>query len=181
MANMLKNSKAVSKVFLVSVIVIVLAVCATTGFVSYQLKPTATPTPTPTPTPAPTATPTTQPTLTPTPPQESISIQSIGYDNARKVLTIYAQSTVDNSPVVNSIIVKDQSGNTIANLGIGTISPTTTGNALAKGTLYTIPSEVYSTGLATGTYMATLVTNAGNSFFSPSFTVTIDPQSYFIR
>jgi hypothetical protein len=192
MANMLKNSHAVSKTALVSIIVVVLAVCVIAGFTAYQVKPT-TPIPTPTPTPStiviPTATPTTiiPSAPNPTPIQtddphissiEKIIIQSVGYDSSNKIVTVYAQSTGEATPVVNSLIVKDQSGNTIVKLGIGTISPTATGNALSKGTMYTIPSTVYSTGLATGTYTATLATNAGGSFVSPSFTVSSEAGVY---
>ena len=60
----------------------------------------------------------------------------------------------------------------MANLGIGTISPTAIDNALDSGTLYDIQSTVYSTGLSTGTYTATLTTSAGGSFVSPSFVVS---------
>lgn len=55
---------------------------------------------------------------------------------------------------------------------IGTISPTTTGNALASGTLYDLQSTVYSTGLSAGTYTANLTTNAVGSFVSPLFVVS---------
>ncbi len=179
MTNISLNSYAVSKTVFILTIVAILAVCIATGSVAYQLKPIETPTPTPSPTQNPTPTP--QPTDDPhISPIEKIIIQSVGYDISHKIITVYAQSTGEAIPVVNSLIVKDQSGNTIATLEIGTISPTATGNALAKGTLYTLPSTIYSTGLASGTYTATLVTNAGGSFVSPSFTVTNNPQSYVL-
>lgn len=137
MANMLKNSHAVSKAVLVSIIVIVLAICVTTGFVAYQLKPTATPTATPTASPTSTPTPTPQPTddQSGTAAQEKISIQAVSYDTGSKVLTIYVQSITsgDVTPIANGIIIKDTSGNTVTTLGIGTISPTAIGNALAAG------------------------------------------------
>lgn len=180
MSKMLKNSRAVSKAVLVTIIVIVLAVCVTAGFAVYQLRPANNPSPTPTPTIAPTPTPTATPTPQPTndqggtAAQEKISIQGVSYDAGSKVLTIYAQSTTisDVTPVANGIIIKDTSGNTVVTLGIGTISPTATGNALAAGTLYDIQSTVYSTGLNAGTYTATLTTSAGGSFVSPSFVVS---------
>jgi O-antigen/teichoic acid export membrane protein len=183
MTNISKNSFAVSKTVFVSIIVVIFVVCIAAGMVAYQLKPTATPTPTPSPTPSIMPSPTPSPTPIPTydphvAPIERIVLQAVSYDNLNNVLTVYAQSQGDVSPVIKSIIVKDQFENTVAPLSIGVISPATTGNALAKGTLYTIPSTVYSTGLATGTYTATLVTNAGGSFVSPSFTVTNNPQSY---
>ena len=184
MFNISKNSYALSKTILVGFIVVILVVCIAAGSVAFQLRPTATPTPTPSPTPS--ITPSTTPSPTPIPtddphvaPIERIIVQGVSYDNLNKVLTVYALSQGDASPVIKSVIVKDRFENTVATLSIGVISPATTGNALAKGTLYTIPSTVYSTGLATGTYSATLVTNAGGSFVSPSFTVTNDPQSYF--
>ncbi len=104
--------------------------------------------------------------------QEKITVQASSYSGATtKIVTIYAQTTGGPTPVVSSIIIKDSTGNTVATVGIGTISPAVTGNALAKGTLYTIPGVALATARTSGTYTATLVTNAGGSFVSPSFTV----------
>jgi len=145
MANISKNSYAVSKTFFVGIIVVLLAVCIAAVSVAYQLKPTATPTPTPSPTPSITPSPPPSPTPIPTDDPyvasiERIILQGVSYDNANKVLTVYAQSQGDVSPLIKNIIIKDQFENTIATLSIGVISPATTGNALAKGTFYTIPS-----------------------------------------
>ena len=64
---------------------------------------------------------------------ENIVVQAMSFDSARKIVTMYTQSTGGLTPVVNSIIIKDASGSTIATVGIGTISPTATGNALTTG------------------------------------------------
>ena len=109
---------------------------------------------------------------------EKITIQAVSYDSANRVLTIYAQSQSSVSPVLNSIIVKDASGNTVATLGIGTITPNTTGNALSKGILYTIQANVNPNGLSTGTFTATLTTIAGSSFVSPTFAVSSQMPYY---
>jgi hypothetical protein len=266
MAKLLRDSKAVGKAVLMTVIVVVLAICVTVGFVIYEFRPqesTTLPTINPTPTVDPTET-----SLSPTPTQtdtdtgtlqfrtkdavgniligtvvsstnqpngvvplygvtnstgyvtfgnlpagtysfsvtkegfremnetinfngatlsltltlstnEKITIQAVSYDSTSRVLTIYAQSqTTDASPALKGITVKDASGNTVANLGIGTITPVTTGNTLASGTLYIIQSTVNPNGLNIGAFTATLVTVAGNSFVSPSFTATSQAPYY---
>jgi archaeal type IV pilus assembly protein PilA len=105
--------------------------------------------------------------------QEKITVQASSYSGATtKVVTLYAQCTGGPAPVINSLIIKNSQGNTIETvtasyvLGAGTPTPST----MAQGTLYTIQGTL-ATALPTGTYTATLVTNAGGSFISPSFTV----------
>ena len=70
-----------------------------------------------------------------------------------------------------SLIIKNSAGNPVTTASLGTISPALTNGAMVQGTLYTIPSGTI-TALTAGTYTATLVTNAGGSFVSPSFTVS---------
>jgi archaeal type IV pilus assembly protein PilA len=106
--------------------------------------------------------------------QEKISIQAASYSGASThIVTIYAQTTGGPSPVVNSIIIKDSAGNTVTTVSATVSAPTPTpspAGTLAQGVLYTITGTTAS-ALASGTYTATLVTNAGGSFISPSFTV----------
>lgn len=105
--------------------------------------------------------------------QEKISIQASSYVASTKVVTIYAQTTGGPTPVVNSIIIKDSAGNTVTTVSATVTAPVPTpspAGTLAQGTLYTITGTT-ATVLASGTYTATLVTNAGGSFISPSFTV----------
>lgn len=88
-------------------------------------------------------------------------------------MTLYVQTTGGPTPVVNSIIIKDSAGSTVATVSATVTAPIPTpnpANTLAKGTLYTITGTL-GTALTSGTYTATLVTNAGGSFVSPSFTV----------
>lgn len=206
MVNVSKNSGTVSRTVFVITIVVLLVVCVVSGFVGYQLKPLAIDSQfdpnyqslqssynqlqscyqnltseynqlnsqyqqlllpggstTPTPTPG---------------TQEEVAIQGVSFDSANKIVTIYAQSKGSLTPVVNSIIIKDAAGNTVTTVGIGTISPAVTGNALATGTLYTIPSTKLTITLAPGAYTATLVTYAGNSFISPTLEVSTGISSY---
>jgi flagellin-like protein len=105
--------------------------------------------------------------------QEKVSVQAATYNAVTPFsVTVYAQSTSGPNPVVSSIIIKDSSGNTVTVLDIGTLAPVTTTKTLATGILYTIPSATFTTALTPGTYTATLVTKAGGSFVSPSFTVS---------
>jgi hypothetical protein len=206
MVNVSKNSGTVSRTFFVITVVVLLVVCVVTGFVGYQLKPLAVDsafdpnyqslqssysqlqlcyenltfeynqlnsqyqqlllsTDSTTPTPTPDA-------------KEDVAIQGVGFDSANKIVTIYAQSKGNLTPVVNSIIIKDAAGNTVTTVGIGIISPAVSGNALAPGTLYTIPSAKLTITLASGAYTATLVTYAGNSFISPTLEVSTGISSY---
>lgn len=174
---MIRNNKATSKSVLVTVIVVVVVICVTAGFIAYQFKPLApyenspTPSPTvcPTATPTPTENPTVQPTITPSSSPEKLSIQAVQYDHNGNVLTILAQTTSETS-AISGIIVKNSSGNTVAAPGISSISPSTSNNVLAMGTLYSIQSTMVS--LTSGTYTVTLTTVGGSSFVSPSFVIS---------
>ncbi len=107
--------------------------------------------------------------------QEKITVQSASYSGG--VVTVWLQSTGGPNPVINSLILKDSSGNTVANLGLassGSVAPTPSlaNGALSAGTLYTIKSGTYSgTPALSGSYTVTVITNAGGNFVSPSFTV----------
>ena len=105
--------------------------------------------------------------------QEKISIQAASYSSADKTVTLYAQCTGGPTPVVNTVIVKNAQGNVVATVTAAITAPTPTpspAGSMSQGTLYTILTSATS-GLSTGTYTATLVTNAGGNFVSPSFTV----------
>ena len=178
-ANFIKTSKATSKSVLITVVAIVVIICVTAGFIAYLYTPSTdtedansqTPSQTFSPTATPTAkeTPTNSPIVTAPPLDEKISIQTVQYDQNKKVVTIYAQSLTETS-ALDSIIIKDASENTVATLGICSISPNTTGNILAVGTLYSIQSTANSQSLITGSaYTATLTTVTGSSFVSPVF------------
>ena len=113
------------------------------------------------------------PTLSPTTiTQENIIVQAASFDSTHKTVTMYVQSTGGLTPVVNSIIIKDASGSTIATVGIASISPTATGNALAKDKLYSIQGVAFTNVLGSGTYTATITTAAGGSYISPTSTIS---------
>ena len=106
--------------------------------------------------------------------QEKISVQASSYDATSKVITIYAQTTGGPTPVINSLIIKNSQGNTVETVAASIIGPSpvpSPAGSMAQGTLYTIKGTALTTALTTGTYTATLVTSAGGSFISPSFTV----------
>jgi flagellin-like protein len=106
--------------------------------------------------------------------QERISVQASSYDATSKVVTIYAQTTGGPTPVINSLIIKNSQGNTVETVAALITGPSPVPSpvgSMAQGTLYTIKGAALTTALTTGTYTATLVTSAGGSFMSPSFTV----------
>jgi flagellin-like protein len=106
--------------------------------------------------------------------QEKISVQASSYSGASThIVTLYAQCTGGPTPVVNSLIIKNSQGNTIETVTASITAPTPTpspAGSMTQGTLYTITGTLTAV-LPTGTYTATLVTSAGGSFISPSFTV----------
>jgi flagellin-like protein len=105
--------------------------------------------------------------------QEKISVQAASIDSAKTGVTIYAQTTGGPTPVVNSLIIKNSQGNTVETITASITAPTpvpSPAGSMAQGTLYTIKGTL-ATALGTGSYTATLVTSAGGSFISPSFTV----------
>jgi flagellin-like protein len=105
--------------------------------------------------------------------QEKISVQASSYTVSTKVVTIYAQCTGGPTPVINSLIIKNSQGNTVATVTAAIAAPTPTPSpvgSMTQGTLYTITGTL-TDALLSGTYSATLVTSAGGSFISPSFTV----------
>jgi flagellin-like protein len=151
--------------------------------------------------------------------QERISVLASSYSGATDhIVTLYAQYTGGPTPVVNSIIIRDLQGNTVATatatidvpeptsvlavpkptsvlavpkptsvlavpeetpvlsdpeatsvLTDPTVTPSQSGT-MAQGTLFKIQGTL-TTALTSGTYSATLITNAGGIFVSPSFTV----------
>ena len=103
---------------------------------------------------------------------ENIIVQAMSFDSTRKIVTMYVQSTGGLTPVVNSIIIKDASGSTIATVGIASISPIATGNALAKDNLYSIQGVALTNVLGSGTFTATLTTAADGSYISPTSTIS---------
>jgi flagellin-like protein len=105
--------------------------------------------------------------------QEKISVQASSYTASTTKVTVYAQCTGGPTPVINSLIIKNSQGNTVATVTAAIIAPTpvpSPAGSMAQGTLYTITGTL-TTALTSGTYTATLVTSAGGSFISPSFTV----------
>jgi flagellin-like protein len=102
---------------------------------------------------------------------EKISIQSAS--GTTSSVTLLAQQTSGPAAVPQDIIIRDAAGNAVATCSVGTVTPTlATGNTMAAGTLYTIPSGALSASLTSGSqYSATLITKAGGSFVSPSFNV----------
>ena len=151
----LKNSKAISPIF-ATLILIAIAVIA--GVVVYMFTSG------------------TLATMTGggTAAQEKISIQASSYTASTTTVAIYAQCTGGPTPVINSMIIKNAQGNTVATVTAAIAAPTPTPSptgSMVQGTLYTIQGVPLSTALTTGTYTVTLVTSAGGNFVSPSFTV----------
>jgi flagellin-like protein len=160
--------------------------------------------------------------------QERISVLSSSYSGATDhVVTLYAQYTGGPTPVVNSIIIRDLQGNTVAtaiasidvpeptsvlavpkptsvlavpkptsvlavpkptsvladpeatsiladpeatSILIDPTAPPSQSGTMTQGTLFKIQGTL-TTALTSGAYTATLITNAGGIFISPSFTV----------
>jgi len=151
--NFMKNTKAISPIF-ATLILIAIAVIA--GVVVYMF----------------TSGTLAGMTSTSSAGQEKISVQSSGVNAAGTVVTIYAQQTAGPGATPSNLIIKDSSGNTVTTVAIEspTVPALETDGTMAQGTLYTI-THTAITALSTGTYTATLVTQAGGSFVSPSFTV----------
>ena len=97
--------------------------------------------------------------------QEKVAIQSASYSAG--TLTLLAQSTGGPLPPTEglSFIVHDASGNTVDSGALTTLATDWSGGVLVE---LTGPA---TSALEPGTYTATLVTPAGGSFVSPSFTV----------
>jgi len=95
--------------------------------------------------------------------QEKIAIQSASSDGT--TVDLLAQSTGGPLPPTTglNVIVHDASGNTYGS-GVATVT-----GAWANGALVSISGAVPIAD--SGTYTATLITPAGGSFVSPSFTV----------
>jgi flagellin-like protein len=141
---MMKNSKAISPIF-ATLILIAIAVIA--GVVVYMFTSG------------------TLATMTNggTAGQEKVSVQ--GASGTTTGVTVYVEQTSGPAASVNGLIIKDQSGSTVA-------SATVTGGpvALTSGVLTTIKGTLAS--LAPGTYTVTVTTAAGGSFVSPQFVVS---------
>jgi len=104
--------------------------------------------------------------------QEKITVQSASISSGHTTVTLHVQTTGGPTPVVNSIIIKDSAGNTVATVSVIVTNPVPTpspAGTLSRGILYTITGS--TTALPSETYTATLVTNAGGSFVSPTFIV----------
>lgn len=93
--------------------------------------------------------------------QEKVAVQSAS--SSGSTVTVIYQSTAGPLPVINGILLKDASGNTVGTLTMsGTSTPT------AEGTLTTVTGT--STAIVHGsTYTVTLISKAGGNFVSPSF------------
>jgi archaeal type IV pilus assembly protein PilA len=94
--------------------------------------------------------------------QEKVSVQGASIQGG--IVTVYAQSTNGVDVTVNSLILKDSSGTTLA-----VITPTS-GAILSDGTLAKITSVTsVSTDVTVGqSYTITLITAKGGSFVSSS-------------
>jgi flagellin-like protein len=91
--------------------------------------------------------------------QEKVTVQSASY--ATGTVTALCQPTGGPIATINGMIVKDSAGNTVGqDLGIST--------TLTADTLVPISGTIT---LTSGLYTATVTTEAGGSFVSPTFTV----------
>ena len=154
--RMMKNSKAISPIF-ATLILIAIAVIA--GVVVYMFTSG------------------TLATMTSggTAGQEKVTVQAASIVvNTNGLTKVYLEQTGGPAATVNSLIIKDTSGNTI-----GVISGTNAfGNgvstvALTSGMLTTLTSTTPTTGLTVGSsYTITVTTAAGGSFVSSSVVAT---------
>lgn len=103
--------------------------------------------------------------------QEKIAVQSSGVDSTHKIVTIYAQQTGGPAAKINSLIIKDSTGNTVQTVTASTSGTLDANGKMVQGTLYTIVGASLTNALGSGSYTATLVTSAGGNFVSPAFTV----------
>jgi hypothetical protein len=153
----------------------------TPSYPTSSTTPTQTSTVSLTPMPMPTLTASPTPTVSPTPivsdqyaygytpPAQALTIQAANYNSS--VVTLYVQQTSGFPANPTTIIIKDTSGNTVETVGVASISPALTSDAMATGTLYKITSSTITTTLTSGSYKATLITQTLNSFASPIFVV----------
>jgi archaeal type IV pilus assembly protein PilA len=103
--------------------------------------------------------------------QEKIAVQSSGINAAKTVVTIYAQQTGGPAAKINSLIIKDSTGNTVGTVTASTPGTLDANGKMVQGTLYTINGAALTSALTSGSYTATLVTSSGGNFVSPAFTV----------
>ena len=94
--------------------------------------------------------------------QEKVAVQAAS--SSGSTVTVIYQSTAGPLPVIEGMLLKDASGNTVATLTMsGTSTPT------AAGVLTTVTGT--SNAIVHGsTYTVTLISRTGGSFVSPSFT-----------
>jgi flagellin-like protein len=99
--------------------------------------------------------------------QEKVSVQGasiVTTAGTSDAITVYAQSTNNQAVTINSLIIKDSSGSTVA-----TITTVTGGSIAGDGTLAKIAGTLAdTTGIITkgNTYSVTLVSSKGGSFVS---------------
>lgn len=93
--------------------------------------------------------------------QEKVAVQAAS--SSGNTVTVIYQSTAGPLPVIEGMLLKDSSGNTVATLTMsGTSTPT------AAGVLTTVTGT--SSAIVHGsTYTVTLISRTGGSFVSPSF------------
>jgi len=153
----MKNSKAISPIF-ATLILIAIAVIA--GVVVYMFTSG------------------TLATMTSggTAGQEKVTVQAASMAGTGSAPTIsyavkvYVEQTGGPAANVNSLILKDSSGNTVGVITSLTLSPT---GALTAGTLTSVSGTYTSaTSLSGNSYTVTVTTAAGGSFVSSSFTAT---------
>jgi flagellin-like protein len=96
--------------------------------------------------------------------QEKITVQTASWSSSAG-LTAYIEQTSGPAATINSLILKDASGNVVGS----PITSVTPAGTLTIGTLTPINGALATLG--SGVYTVTVTTKAGGSFVSPSFTV----------
>jgi flagellin-like protein len=152
----MKNSKAISPIF-ATLILIAIAVIA--GVVVYMFTSG------------------TLATMTAggTAGQEKVTVQAASIVFATSGQTkVYLEQTGGPAATVNSLIIKDSSGNTVGVIsGTNAFGSSVSTVTLVSGTLTTLTSTTPTTGLTLGSsYTITVTTAAGGSFVSPSVVAT---------
>src|SRR5208283_3079722 len=100
---------------------------------------------------------------------EKVSVQAASINTAGTQVIVYLEQTGGPQATVNGMIIKDSAGNTVASATDLAITPVgTPAMALTTGTLTTLTGTVPAL-LAGTSYTATVTTDAGGSFVSPSF------------
>ena len=102
--------------------------------------------------------------------QEKVAIQAVQGTHSANIV-VYAQSISGGTVTLDSVIVKDSAGTVIGTVSTGITYAVGSTSATGIGTALTTITFASPSGVAQGNaYNVTLISKAGGSFVSPSFT-----------